>query len=121
MKVMEIAFTGYPVTDINRARKFYEATLGLAPSRTFSDDKFCWTEYDLGPSTLAIASGIEDWKPSPGGGSVALEVEDFEAAMRDIKAGGYGVVKGPFDTPVCFMAVVADPDGNSVTIHKRKQ
>jgi hypothetical protein len=24
------------------------------------------------------------------------------------------------NTPVCHMAVVSDPDGNSVTIHKRK-
>jgi len=25
------------------------------------------------------------------------------------------------ETPVCLMAVVADPDGNSITLHKRKK
>ena len=120
MKIVEIAFTGYPVTDLERARKFYEGTLGLAPARKFGHDQFCWIEYDIGPSTLAIGSGVAEWKPSPGGGSVGLEVDDFEAAIREIKAGGYTILNGPFETPVCFMAVVADPDGNSVTLHKRK-
>ena len=33
MKVIEIAFTVYPVTDLKRAREFYEATLGLSEAR----------------------------------------------------------------------------------------
>jgi predicted enzyme related to lactoylglutathione lyase len=61
-----------------------------------------------------------EWKPSPGGGSVGLEVEDFPAAIEQLKSAGYSIIQGPFDTPVCHMAVVSDPDGNSVTIHKRK-
>jgi predicted enzyme related to lactoylglutathione lyase len=121
MKVVEIAFTGYPVTDILRAQKFYEATLGLAPARKFEDGSFCWIEYDIGPTTLAIAKGIPDWTPSSGGGSTAFEVDDFAAAVSAIKARGYTFLKQPFDTPACSMAVVADPDGNAVTIHKRKQ
>ena len=27
---------------------------------------------------------------------------------------------GPFETPVCHMVMVSDPDGNTVIIHKRK-
>jgi predicted enzyme related to lactoylglutathione lyase len=61
-----------------------------------------------------------DWKPSPGGGAVALEVENFEVAVSRLKASGTAFLNGPFETPVCHMAVVADPDGNSITIHKRK-
>ena len=26
---------------------------------------------------------------------------------------------GPMDTPVCRMAMILDPDGNSICIHKR--
>ena len=33
MKIKEIGFVGIPVTDMTRARKFYEEVLGL-PSRT---------------------------------------------------------------------------------------
>jgi predicted enzyme related to lactoylglutathione lyase len=120
MKVIEIAFTGYPVTDLKRARQFYEGVLGLKPARTFGDEKEAWIEYDIGPGTLAIGNIAPDWKPSPGGGSVGLEVEDFPAAIQRLKSAGCPVVLGPIETPVCHMAVVSDPDGNSITIHKRK-
>jgi predicted enzyme related to lactoylglutathione lyase len=30
-------------------------------------------------------------------------------------------VREAFDTPVCRMAVIEDPDGNHITIHKRHQ
>ena len=120
MKVTEIAFTGYPVTDLKRARQFYEGTLGLSPTKVFGDDKMAWIEYDIGWHTLSIGNRAPDWKPSPGGGSVGLEVEDFDAAVRELKQSGVPFRLEPIQTPVCRMAVVSDPDGNSITIHKRK-
>jgi len=120
MKVLEIAFTGYPVTDLKRARHFYEGTLGLKPTKVFGDDTMAWVEYDIGPHTLSIGNGAPDWKPSPGGGSVGLEVDDFEAAVKQLKLSGVPFRLEPIQTPVCQMAVIADPDGNSITLHKRK-
>ncbi len=120
MKVTEIAFTGYPVTDLKRARQFYEGALGLKPARVFGDEDKAWVEYDIGPSTLSIGNMAPEWKPSPGGGSVGLEVDDFQGAVKALKAAGATFTFEPMETPVCHMAVVADPDGNSVTIHKRK-
>jgi predicted enzyme related to lactoylglutathione lyase len=120
MRVTEIAFTGYPVTDLKRARQFYEVTLGLKPTKVFGDEHTAWVEYDIGAGTLAIGNGAPDWKPSPGGGSVGLEVDDFDAAIRHLRASGATFHLAPIETPVCQMAVVADPDGNSITIHNRK-
>ncbi|HKM57229.1 MAG TPA: VOC family protein [Chthoniobacterales bacterium] len=42
MKVTEVAFTGYPVTDIARARSFYEDVLKLEHSRTFESPNGFW-------------------------------------------------------------------------------
>jgi catechol 2,3-dioxygenase-like lactoylglutathione lyase family enzyme len=120
MKVMEIAFVGYPVTDLQRARQFYEGVLGLKPTSIFGDDKQAWIEYDIGPNTLAIGNGAPDWKPNAGGGSVALEVDDFPAMINHLKQHKIRFVLEPIESPVCHMAAVSDPDGNSVTIHKRK-
>jgi catechol 2,3-dioxygenase-like lactoylglutathione lyase family enzyme len=120
MKVIEIAFTCYPVTDLKRARQFYEGMLGLKEARFFGDENKGFVEYDIGPSTLAIGNGAPDWKPSAGGGSVALEVDDFDAAITRLKSSGCAFRLKPLETPVCHMAVVSDPDGNSVTIHQRK-
>ena len=120
MKVLEIGFVAYPVTDLKRARKFYEGTLGLQVTSTFGDEEKAWIEYDIGPSTLAIANGMPEWKPSTDGAVAALEVEDFDAAIEQLRADEVRIVNGPVETPVCRMAIIMDPDGNAITIHKRK-
>jgi len=120
MKITEIAFVCYPVTDLKRARKFYEGTLGLTESRFFGNDEMGMVEYDIGPHTLAIGKGAEQFKPSAGGGAVALEVDDFDEAVKRVRDGGYVFVSEPWDTPVCNAAVISDPDGNTVLIHRRK-
>jgi len=38
--ITEIAFTGTPVTDIKRAREFYEGVLGLKPAMESAEGKF---------------------------------------------------------------------------------
>lgn len=119
LRVVEIAFTGYPVTDVARARAFYEGVLGLRSSSTFDHEGKHWIEYDIGPGTLAISNMAPEWKPSPQGPSIALEVEDFDAAIATLRSAGTPFALEPTASPVCRLAVVCDPDGNSVTIHKR--
>lgn len=124
MKVTEIAFVGYPVTDVKRARAFYEGVLGLEVSRDFSnietgmEGDHCWVEYDLGGSTLALSNS---WPPSgqssPG---AALEVDDFEAALEDLKKADVPLIMGPSEFPTCHMVIIEDPDKNPLIIHQRK-
>jgi predicted enzyme related to lactoylglutathione lyase len=121
MKINEIAFTGYPVTDMPRARAFYEGVLKLESSRVFGDDERQWVEYDLGTTSFAVSNmSVEDWKPSGSGPVIAFEVNDFDEAIASLKENNADFRTGPLETPVCQMAIVADPDGNSVVIHKRK-
>ncbi|MBC2600609.1 VOC family protein [Puniceicoccus vermicola] len=119
MKINEIAFTCYPVTDMKRSRAFYEGVLGLTVTMDSETEGAHWVEFDIGSGTLAIgrAPGMV---PSENGGSVGLEVDDFDAAIAELKDAGVEIHFGPIETPVCFMAFVRDPDGNSVGIHKRK-
>ncbi|MGI6294983.1 MAG: VOC family protein [Armatimonadota bacterium] len=121
VKVTEIAFSGYSVTDIKRAQSFYEGTLGLKQSSWFGEENHAWVEYDIGPGTLAITNSIPEWKPSSDGGVVSLEVEDFEAAVSRIRADGVTTHGEPQETPVCWMLVIEDPDGNTLILHKRKE
>lgn len=120
MKVIEFAFTAYPVTDLARARDFYEKTLNLPPASVFGQGEKGWIEYEVGPHTLAITNMGADWKPSKDGGGVALEVEDFDEAISWLQSKGAKFNFGPMESPVCHMALIADPDGNSICIHKRK-
>ena len=51
-----------------------------------------------------------------------LEVEeDFDAAIATLKQNNVKFRMEPMETPVCHMAMVFDPDGNTLCIHKRKQ
>ena len=72
-----------------------------------------------GPS-LALGSA-DAFKPSPDGCSVALEVEDFDAAIAQLRANGVKFRIEPSPTPVCRMAMIFDPDGNTICIHKRNK
>jgi predicted enzyme related to lactoylglutathione lyase len=120
IKVREIAFSGYPVTDLKRARGFYEGLLGLKVANTFGEGEQMWIEYDIAGATLAITNMAgAQWKPSADGGSVALEVEDFDDAVRQIKEAGVPITMGPYESPVCWMVLVTDPDGNGLCIHRR--
>lgn len=121
MAVTDISFTCYPVTNLKRAYKFYEEVLGLAQSRKFGTDEAGFVEYDIGPGTLAITNfSATEWKPSAGGGTVGLEVDDFDATVRHLRSVDCSFRVDPFETEVCHMAVISDPDGNSITIHRRK-
>jgi predicted enzyme related to lactoylglutathione lyase len=120
MQVTEIAFSIYPVTDLKRARSFYEGTLGLKPGMVYEGDTEGYIEYEIGPGVLAIGAGAQMFKPSCDGGAVALEVEDFDAAIKELRAFGSKFVLEPMDFPGCRMATILDPDGNTLTIHRRK-
>lgn len=120
MKIIEIAFSVYGVTDLKRARQFYEDTLGLKATKTYLKGDLGMVEYDIGPGTLSIGAGAPLFKPAAGGGVVALEVEDFAAAVARLRAHGVKLLAEPHETPVCHLVTIADPDGNLLIIHKRK-
>ena len=120
MKINEIAYMVYPVTDLKRARRFYEEVLKLKPSHVFGDDTTAWVEYDVGTGTIAIGNGAPEGKPNAGGGCVGFEVDDFDTALRTLDDNKIEH-RPPIDTPVCRMVILADPDGNSVILHKRKK
>jgi len=121
IRVTEIAFTGYPVTDVARARAFYEGLLNLRTAVTFEHEGKSWIEYDIGPGTLAISNmSAEQWKPSSDGPAIALEVAEFDGAIAALRAAGVKFLIEPMDSGVCRMAIITDPDGNSLVIHQRK-
>jgi predicted enzyme related to lactoylglutathione lyase len=118
MKVMKIGFVGIPVTDLKRARAFYEEVLGLKVSEEMMGGQ--WIEYAVGEDTLAIANVGEHWTPSDQGTGTALEVENFDDAIKRLQDRQVPFAAEPFETPCCHMAVVQDPDGNKLMIHKLK-
>ena len=83
MKIKEIGFVAIPVTDMKRARSFYEEVIGLKGSDEMMGGK--WIEYGVGKDTLAIANVGDTWTPSDQGPGAALVVEDFDEAIKRLK------------------------------------
>jgi predicted enzyme related to lactoylglutathione lyase len=122
MAVKKVAFTMYPVTDVKRAREFYEETLGLKPGMAGGRDGMWWIEYDLPGGGCFAITNTSGEKPSAGaGGTIALEVDDLTGLIDQLKQKGVtfqgDVVRGPR----CRMAVCLDSEGNSILLHQLDQ
>ena len=116
----KVAFTMYPIQDPTRARAFYGDTLGLTLGSNSANGN--WTEYDLpGGGCLALFA-TKDIKPSAeAGGSIALEVEDLDAACAQLKAKGVQFKADLIHSPVCRMSIILDSEGNSIILHELKK
>jgi predicted enzyme related to lactoylglutathione lyase len=117
----KVAFTMYPIADVPRARKFYEETLGLKRGSMGNQGEHYWIEYDLpAGGCLALTNFVPDKPSDAAGGTIALEVEDLDKLMTDLKAKGV-IFKGDMiHSPVCRMAVCLDSEGNSLLLHQLK-
>jgi predicted enzyme related to lactoylglutathione lyase len=116
----KVAFTVYPVIDLDRAREFYETTLGIGSGNAMGGGQ--WIEYDLpGGGCFAITSMLGDVKPSKdAGGSVALEVEDLVELSATLEGRGVAFKMPMMDLPSCKMAVIEDSEGNALILHEIK-
>jgi hypothetical protein len=112
-----VAFVAYPVSDVKKARAFYENGLELKPTANWEDQ---WVEYDIGEGTLAICTADKDNKPGLQGATVGLEVVNLDSLMEHLKAKSVALDGSPFDTPVCRGCIVRDPDNNKIILHAKK-
>lgn len=122
MKFKEFSFASYAVTDVPRARAFYEGVLGLTAGSVYESDGMAFIEYAVGPNTLTIGMGAPGFSPGKTGAIVTLEVEgDFAAVVDELRAKKVKLLMEPMDTGPCWMTTIEDPDGNQIMIHKRKE
>ncbi len=119
MRIKAIGFVFLNVSDFRRSVHFYTEILGLKQTHEY---KGSWAEFDAGNVTLAI--GVYGKGPSPkqrgNSTAVAFAVDDVEKAVAFLKRKGVVVVLPIKEHGVCFMAMVVDPDGNELILHKRK-
>ncbi len=115
----KVAFTMYPVSDVARARAFYEQTLGLSCSMAGNHGERHWIEYDLaGGGCLALTNTTGNEPSAAAGGTIALEVADLDALMTHLKSQGVTFKSDVIRGPHCRMAVCLDSEGNSLLLHQ---
>jgi predicted enzyme related to lactoylglutathione lyase len=119
--IKEIAFTGYSVNDLAESREFYGGVLGLKEGMVFDHEgEVGWVEYEVPGGTLAITKASEQWQPSEHGGGICFEVEDLDSAVAKLEQSGVKIAMSIQDFPVCRMALISDPSGNTIAIHQKK-
>jgi predicted enzyme related to lactoylglutathione lyase len=118
MKVEKTDFIAIPVRDYEKAKDFYENTLGLAFGKQWGDMPA--GEFETGNLTIALmqpdAFGMEF---SPHRFPVALRVADVEAARAELEGKGVKFMGDTIDSGVCHQAIFEDPDGNMLDLHNR--
>lgn len=117
IQVKELAFVFYPVTDVARARKFYEGLLGLKVGVAF---EFApgqwWVEYDIAGQALALSNGV----PGAKADNLVLEVASLDETVATLRAANVPLIGEIMEFPPCRMCRIADPDGNEIGFHQRK-
>ena len=115
--IESIAFLTNAVSNIKAARHFYEEILGLRLTHEAGGE---WFEYDVGATTFAISAADAEHPVPVRGAVLAFEVSDLDAEIGRLQKRGVTFRRGITETPVCRFAVLLDPDGSEVILHKRK-
>ncbi|GAC1501777.1 MAG: hypothetical protein NVS1B14_06320 [Vulcanimicrobiaceae bacterium] len=110
--------SGYMVKDAARAIAFYRDVLGLEPVKVYPEGR--GAEYELADgSTFGLFGGGGNVMPFQPGNGILFAVDDLEKAVSSLKERRIDILMER-ETPVCNMAVIADSEGNSIFLHKRK-
>ena len=120
MNVERVDFISVPVTDMERSTAFYGETLGLP--RVNHNEEQGFPEFQLGDNVSLYLLDMEKVGSSftgPHTASIAIRVADVHEAKVELEAKGVEFRGEPMDTTVCHMAFFADPDGNSLMLHRR--
>ncbi len=117
--VKKVAFTMVPISDVKRARAFYERVLGLTVGKAGGRGDMHWVEYDLPNGGCIALTNTTGAKPSDvAGATVALEVRDLASAMSDLQSKGVHFKSQVIRGPHCRMAVCLDSEGNALLLHQ---
>ncbi len=117
------ATTMLPVTDVQRARRFYESQLGLRPKTVLDSGE---TVYETDGSTLALYPRAEP--PKSDHTALSFEVDDIEREVGELRERGVRFEhyempdaterNGVYDMQGEKCAWMKDPDGNILCIHQ---
>jgi predicted enzyme related to lactoylglutathione lyase len=118
--VRAVDFVMYNTKDMRSTRAFYQKLFGLKRGHEWND---WWSEFETGPVPLCLNgdgnSGSREWDWG-GAACIALAVDSVPDAIAKCRKRGVKVLIEPTETRVCWMAWIADPDGNRICLHSRK-
>ncbi len=120
ISIRAVDFVMYCTKNMRRTRGFYQKLFGLRKGGEWND---FWSEFRTAPVTLCLNGPAPkrrrkwNWQ---GAACLAFAVDDVPAAVAACRKRGVKVLIELTETRVCWMAWIADPDGNRICLHSRK-
>ena len=113
-----VDFVTVPTDAFDASIAFYGETLGLPCIERYG--RMPGAEFQAGNLTLAVMEAKafgQEFRPNcmP----IALQVDDVEAARRQLEAAGVTFIMDTIDSGICHQALFTDPDGNPLALHHR--
>ncbi len=118
--VRALDFVMYNAKDVRKTRAFYQKIFGFKRGHEWNE---FWSEFATEPLTFCLNGPSKSRDPKwnwIGTPCIALAVDDVPAAIAKCRKRGVKVVIPPVETRVCWMAWIADPAGNRICLHSRK-
>lgn len=110
----------YNTKNIRKTRAFYQRLFGFKKGEEWNS---FWSEFRTEPIALCLNGTTKKTPPKwnwHGPACIALAVDDVPAAIAECRRRRVKVLIEPIETRVCWMAWIADPDGNRICLHSRK-
>jgi predicted enzyme related to lactoylglutathione lyase len=118
--VRAVDFVMYNTKNTRKARSFYQRLFGLKRGGEWNE---FWSEFRTEPVTLCLNGPSKSRRPEwdwAGPACIAFAVDDVPAAVQACRRRRIKILIEPIETRVCWMAWIADPDGNRICLHSRK-
>ena len=120
MPIIDVTVVSVPVSDQDKARKFYTETLGLRLVR--DDDSIPGIRWiQVAPQGGGTALTLVTWFDTMPPGSVrglVLATDDLDRDYQRLLGLGVGFDEPPAQQPWAREAVLRDPDGNQLVLQQ---
>ena len=124
MKSVTVGWFEIPVSDMNRAMKFYEFIFNVKLQRnTMGDLDMAWFPWDESGSGAggSLVYHAEFYHPSEKGVTVYFNTADIETELSRVEEAGGKVLmaKKEIAPDIGYMALFMDTEGNRLALHSR--
>ena len=110
-----VAVVWMPVRDIDRAKSFYQDTLGLQLTKEDGD----WAEVDANGLTIGLNGREPEGASGNGGPVVTFQPENgLDETVADLKSQGIDVPAGVSEHPWGRVATFKDSEGNDIQLYE---
>jgi predicted enzyme related to lactoylglutathione lyase len=126
MKANMVGWFEIPVTDMNRAKKFYDTVFDIKVQiQDFEGTKMGWFPFPEDPEAKGSGGSLIEnekyYKPSNSGILIYFSSIDIETELKKVETAG-GVVlqqKTLITDDIGYMALFLDSEGNRIALHSK--